>query len=91
MTKFEDYSIEEELEEEKRINNENLKEIERLNNIIDELEKWLKEILKHNKECLEEERGAGYQTLDIIAFNRSAYIKIWEDVLDKLKELKDGD
>ena len=69
---------------------ENLyQELQRKDNIINELEKWLNEMLKHNKECLEEERGTGHQTLDIIAFNRSAYIKIWENVLDKLKELKE--
>ena len=41
-----DYSIEEDLEETKKCLKEANKEIERLNNIINELEKWAKEELE---------------------------------------------
>ena len=63
-------------------------EITRLNNIIKELEKDLKSKIEWNENILKEDNGKP----DLLGFNfhREAYIKIWEEVLDKLKELKEG-
>ena len=57
-----------------RENQEKGKEIERLNNIIDELEKWLEE--KQDLTC-----GCGITP---------EYIYAYENCLDKLRELKEG-
>lgn len=52
------------------------KEIERLNNIINELEKWAKEHNGNNR--------------DIYGYETEEKILDLEDFLDKLKELKEG-
>ena len=57
------------------------KEIERLNNIIDELEKDLEEVFIKMKEKQVRIGGRGYYYTDLIPI---------EDVLDKLKKLKEG-
>ena len=60
-----------------------LKEIERLNNIINELEKWLEErIEKHTEDYLDWK------------YDRNVYLAVDEklqDVFDKLQELKGSD
>lgn len=70
-----DYSIEEDLEETKKCLKEANTEIERLQNIIEKLEKWLKERLER---------------LDIIGYDDDVFNGI-ELALDKLHELKGSD
>ena len=66
------------------------KEIDRLNNIINELEKWLKQRYKKTEEN-------SSRMKDITYLNREFYITVKnvqsdrKDILDKLKELKEGD
>ena len=55
------------------------KEIERLNNIINELENW----------CLSWKENDKYCYLSSNDKDKCRY-DIWEEVLDKLKELKEG-
>ena len=55
------------------------KEIERLNNIIDELENW----------CLSWKENDKYCYLSSNDKDKCRY-DIWKEVLDKLKELKEG-
>ena len=57
------------------------KEIERLNNIINELEKDLEEVFNKMKEKQVGIGGRGYYYTDLLPI---------EDILDKLKELKEG-
>ena len=61
-------------------------EIERLNNIINELEKYLKENIKLTKTAVHFEILDDYDTRK---YKRD--IALFEMVLDKLKELKDSD
>jgi hypothetical protein len=56
-------------------------EIDRLNNIINELEKDLEKVFSKMKEKQVEIGGRGYYYTDLIPV---------EDVLNKLKELKEG-
>lgn len=55
--------------------------------IIFELEEWLKERIEWNKSILKEDAGK----YDLLGFNfhREAYIKVWEDTLDKIQKLKE--
>ena len=62
------------------------KEIDRLNNIINELEKYLKENIKLTKTAVHFEILDDYDTRK---YKRD--IALFEMVLDKLKELKDSD
>ena len=57
------------------------KEIERLNNVINELEKDLEEVFDKMKEKQVGIGGRGYYYTDLIPI---------ENILDKLKELKEG-
>ena len=57
------------------------------NGILTELEEWLRKIIEWNKSILKED--AGISDLLGINFHREAYIKIWEDTLDKIQELKE--
>ena len=63
-----------------------IEEIDRLNNIINELEKYLKENIKLTKTAVHFERLDDYDTRK---YKRD--IALFEMVLDKLKELKDSD
>lgn len=59
------------------------KEIDRLNNIISELEKWLEEQKDFLKEI------SFIQTLKEIKMEHKIMISDYQNVLDKLKELKE--
>ena len=67
-----------------------IEELDRLNNIINELEKWLKQRYKKTEEN-------SSRMKDITYLNREFYITVKnvqsdrKDILDKLKELKEGD
>lgn len=63
-----------------------IKELERLNNIINELEKYLKENIKLTKTAVHFEILDDYDTRK---YKRD--IALFEMVLNKLKELKDSD
>ena len=63
------------------------KRYDNLKSILTELEEWLKGRIEWNKSILKEDAGKS----DLLGFNfhREAYIKIWEDTLDKIQELKE--
>ena len=58
------------------------KEIERLNNIIDELEKWLEEEINNIK--------MNYSQINGNYFNMQSVIDNYERFLNKIKKLKEG-
>ena len=60
-----------------------LKENQRLNNVLNELEKWVKEEIENIK--------MNYSQVNGNYFNMSYVIDTYENVLDKLNELKESD
>ena len=60
-----------------------LKENQRLNNVLNELEKWVKEEIENIK--------MNYSQVNGNYFNMSYVIDTYENVLDKLNEIKESD
>ena len=82
------YQVEQQTKEDLKIYYANIsQENKQLKSILTELEEWLKGRIEWNKSILKEDTGKS----DLLGFNfhREAYIKIWEDTLDKIQELKE--